>query len=71
MPRYLIHAHSQNSMIWNTTVLDLPEVTSQDDPELTSALWFEVFDQQVQRSRNLVITDENGKVVFATNAEVE
>jgi hypothetical protein len=70
MPRYYFHTRRQNHLIWDRTVLDLPEVTSPDDPELTSALWSEVFDWQIQQSRTFVITDKNGKVVFATNAEV-
>jgi hypothetical protein len=71
MPRYYLRNRRQDDLIWNTIVLDLPEVTSRDDPELTSALWSEVFDKQVQQSRTFVITDENGKLVFAANAEVE
>jgi hypothetical protein len=71
MPRYYFHTRRQNHLIWDRTVFDLPEVTSPDDPELTSALWSEAFDKQIQQSRTFVIIDEKGKVVFAANAEVE
>jgi hypothetical protein len=70
MPRYFFHTRSQDHLIWDTTGLDLPEMTRSDDPELTSALWSEVFDQQIQQGRTFVLTDENGKVHFATNAGV-
>jgi hypothetical protein len=66
MPRYYFDTRRQDHLIWNTTVLDLPEVSSPDDPELTSALWSEVFDWQIQQNRTFLITDENGKVVFTT-----
>ncbi|MBL0408502.1 hypothetical protein JKG68_32075 [Microvirga aerilata] len=67
MPRYFVHTLSQDQLAWNTTGLELPEVAEREDRELTWAIWSEVFDQQIQRSRTFVITDENGELVFATS----
>jgi hypothetical protein len=46
--------------------LELPEIARSKNPELTSALWSEVFYQHLRQGQNFVITDEIGKVLFVT-----
>jgi hypothetical protein len=64
MPRYFFHASTQDRLIWDATGLELPEIGSLEDPELTSVLWSEVLDRQFQKGRAFVITDAVGKVLF-------
>jgi hypothetical protein len=66
MPRYFFHTSTSDRLIWDITGLELPEIASSEDAELTLALWSEVFEWQLRRSRMFVITDEIGKVLFAT-----
>jgi hypothetical protein len=66
MPRYFFHTSIQDRLIWDTTGLELPEIASSEDAELTLALWSEVFTKQFQKGRNLVVTDATGKVLFVT-----
>jgi hypothetical protein len=66
MPRYFFHTHARDRLTWDATGLELPEIASPEDPELAFALWSEAFDKHLRMSRALVITNEAGKVVFAT-----
>jgi hypothetical protein len=66
MPRYFFHTSIHDRLIWDVTGLELPEIASSEDAELTLALWSEVFTKQFQEGRNLVITDATGKVLFVT-----
>ncbi len=70
MPRYYFHRffHTQpcDRLIRDATGLELPEIASRQDPELTSALWSEAFDKHLRMGRSVVVTDETGKVVFVT-----
>ena len=64
MPRYFFHTLARNRLVWDATGLELPEALSLEDPELTSALWSEAFDKQVWAGRTVVVTDEDGKMIF-------
>jgi hypothetical protein len=66
MPRYFFHTSIQDRLIWDVTGLELPEIASSEDAELTLALWSEAFTKQFQKGRNLVVTDATGKVLFVT-----
>ena len=66
MPRYFFHTSIQDRLIWDVTGLELPEITSPEDAELTLALWSEVLSRQFLKGRALVITDATGKVLFVT-----
>ncbi len=66
MPRYFFHTRISDQLIRDTIGLELPEIASAEDAELTFALWYEAFDKHLETSRNFVVTDATGKVVFAT-----
>ena len=66
MPRYFFHTSIQDCLILDATGLDLPEITSSEDAELTLTLWSEVLSKQFLKGRALVITDAAGKVLFVT-----
>ena len=66
MPRYFFHIRTSDRLIRDETGLELPEIAKSEDPELTLALWSEVFDRQFRRGTDFVITDEIGKVLFVT-----
>ncbi len=46
--------------------LELPEVSSREDPELTCALWCEAFESRLRTGHPFLVTDEGGRLVFAT-----
>ena len=66
MPRYFFHTCTQERLIRDEIGLELPEIARSEDPELTLALWSEVFDRQFRRGTDFVITAEIGKVLFVT-----
>jgi hypothetical protein len=67
VPRYFFHTFIEDRLIWDAAGQELPSLLSPEDPELSFALWSEVFDWQLQVSRNFVLTDEVGKVLFVTS----
>jgi len=66
MPRYFFHPCSCDRVLQDATGLELPEITSPDDPELTLALWAEAFEKHLRISQAFVVTDAVGRVVFLT-----
>jgi len=66
MPHYFFHTRISDQLIWDTTGLELPEIASLDDPELTFALWYEAFDKHLKMGQAFVVTTATGKVVFST-----
>jgi hypothetical protein len=64
MPRYFFHTRTERRMLWDRTGLDLPDFWRATDEEMADALWHEAFAKHVAMGGSLLITDENGKVVF-------
>ena len=53
-------------MMWDRVGCELPDLAMAPDSDGAMTLWTEIIAGRVQPGRILVITDENGKVLFVT-----